>query len=557
MRHNYLHHLLVWDMLLTLIACDAQPTVGLPPTPNNPTVSVQTQTQALAPATACARAFVTHALEHVTETHGPAVRMFETNGTGVAVNDLNADGRLDIVLANFKGPSTILWNLGGLQFEKETLADYKTRAVSMVDVDGDGHLDIVFTHVAESLSWWRNVPAADVAARPTFVRTGLPGVLKPAHSMAWGDVDADGDLDLVTGSYDAELHLQPGSTFLFSGGAGVYYYARQGAEFVAERLIDHSEALTSAIFDFDADGDQDILIGNDFDTPDYAWAKTPKGWQAVRPFPLTAQHPMSFDVGDINNDGWPEIFATDMKPYDVSVETMVEWLPMMATMRQVRPSGQTAENVLLTRTASGTYSEVAAPRGINASGWSWSGKFGDLDQDGFLDLYVVNGMIDAELFHYLSNHELVEENQVFRNLGDGSFLPAPDWGLGSTASGRGLSLADLDNDGDLDAVVNNLNSPAQLLENQLCQNTNLQVAVRWPQSLNTHALGAKLTLYTSVGIYHREVRANSGYLSSDPARIHFGVPADAQLLALTIHWPDNMFTQLTDLQTQSLLTVTR
>ena len=128
---------------------------------------------------------------------------------------------------------------------------------------------------------------------------------------------------------------------------------------------------------------------------------------------------------------------------------------------------------------------------------SWSTKFGDLDRDGWLDLYAANGMIDSELFGYLPGAELVEPNEVLRNDGDGMFTRMPGWGLGSLASGRGMSLADLDLDGRLDAVVNNLRSPAELHWNRLCGGRGIEVDLRDPASPNRAAVGARLTVWTS------------------------------------------------------------
>ena len=204
--------------------------------------------------------------------------------------------------------------------------------------------------------------------------------------------------------------------------------------------------------------------------------------------------------------------------------------------------------------------ENRAPEaGVDASGWSWSAKFADLDNDGLQDLYVVNGMYSEASFGHLPDAELIEQNQVFHNQGGGSFRRAPEWGLGSTAGGRGMSIADLDGDGDgdLDIVVNNLRAPAELLENRLCGGASLQVDLLWPGSGNTHAIGSRLTLHTSTGTYLRETRSSSGFLSGDPNRVHFGFPEGAELQRLEITWPDGARSTLPAPAANILLTVRR
>jgi hypothetical protein len=218
---------------------------------------------------------------------------------------------------------------------------------------------------------------------------------------------------------------------------------------------------------------------------------------------------------------------------------------------------QLMENVLQQRTADGRFENLAPLTGLDATGWSWSAKFGDLDNDGFLDIYVVNGMAAQDLFGHLPHNELVEENQAFHNRGYGRFAAAPEWDLNATSGGRGMSMADLDNDGDLDIVVNNLLAPAQLFENQLCAGSSLEIDLVWPGSHNTRALGAKLSLQTSTGTYYREVKADSGYLSGDPARVHFGFPAGSQLKSLEIMWPDGGVSIVTDIPGDEYLVVER
>jgi hypothetical protein len=249
-----------------------------------------------------------------------------------------------------------------------------------------------------------------------------------------------------------------------------------------------------------------------------------------------------------------------MRPYDDAPEVEAAWQLVMDDMMADPHSPddpQIMANVLQLRTGVAGYQDTAGPRGIEATGWSWSGKFGDLDQDGWLDLYVINGFMATTTFPHLPDHELVEENQAFQNSGNGYFSAVPEWGLGSTRSGRGMSMADLDNDGDLDVVINNLRGPAQLFENQLCHGNSLQVDLRWPTSGNSRALGAKLILYTEVGSLYRDVRAASGHLSGDPARVHFGFPHNTVLHGLAVHWPDGETSAVTELQSDSLMMITR
>ena len=507
-------------------------------------VAVQVDARPLPAHAACSGSFVEHELPHVTGTAFERVTYFASNGAGLAIGDLDNDGDEDFVLANLLGPNHIFWNLGGLEFRPQALFDGSLRAVALVDVDGDAWLDITATSRSGSVLVWHN---AGAGAEPLFhtdrrpVR--LPGVDGYAYALQWADLDRDGDLDLATGSYDASMEKQIGRRALDASNLGGVFVYTQGHDgrFESTRLASRAQALALHLWDADGDGRLDILVGNDFDTQDVLLLATPDGrWQAAAPFARTTFSTMSFDADDIDNDGTLELFAADMHPYSEAAEIMRQWEPVLQTMPPPDPAHapQAMANVLQTRTGDGGWVDRAPEWGIPYSGWSWSAQFGDLDQDGFLDLYVVNGMTAQELFSHLPGDELVEENQAYRNEDGRRFVPEPAWNLNSKAGGRGMGLADLDGDGDLDVLINNLRSPARIFENQLCTGQSLVVHLSQAATGNTRALGAEVRLQTSTGIYRRQVQAASGYLSGRSPALHFGLPEGSEILALEVRWPD-------------------
>jgi enediyne biosynthesis protein E4 len=497
----------------------------------------------------CSGQFVTLELDHITKARGDEVTFYDSNGSGVAVGDLDNDGDIDIVLANLKNNNSIFWNEGDLSFRKEELSHGDSRGVAVVDVNGDGWNDIVFTQSLGTPSYFRN-------ERGVFEKDYLRGVDFLAYTMTWGDLDTDGDLDLVTASYDSLLEKELRDTFLFSSGAGVIVYTNTPDGFIAKRLAEKSQALALTLFDIDNDGRQDIIVGNDFDVPDYFYVNQDGQWIETQPFSRYTKNTMSFDVADIDNDGMNELYATDMKPNFNDLSELAIWMELMnkGFNKQVRSSPQRPENVLQNRTKDG-FQNIGYDVKLDATGWSWAGEFGDLNNDGLQDLYVVNGMIAKDVFAFLPNYELVEKNRIFRNLGNNTFDKV-DWGLTSTASGRGMVMADLDSDGDLEIVVNNLESPSVIFENQMCGGDALEVDVTW-SSTNNRAIGATLKLNTSAGTFMRDIRTTSGYLSGESSRVHFGVPKDATLNSLEVLWPDGQTSTIKDLQVNTLMSVTR
>lgn len=526
---------------------------SLPAQPASPAprfAAVSVSTTPLQRSTACRGDFETHRLDHTTGVHGGVPLLFDSHGSGVAAGDLDRDGDADLVLANVAGESSLLWNHGGLRFQRQALASGPTRAVNLVDLDADGWLDIVFTRQGSLPVWWRN--SGDGMGEARFARAAPLLTPSLAYAMAWADLDGDGDLDLVTGSYDAELAATMGRGELH--GTGVYFHERRAEDLLPTRLAPRAQALAILLTHLDDDRQLDIVVGNDFDEPDRTWLRSANGWVPVALFSSMSLNTMSLAAGDVDNDGIDEIFSADMKPYSDDPAILEFYGPLPESQAE---AVQTSANALLVRRAGG-YENLAAGAGLDASGWSWAAQFGDLDNDGFLDLYVVNGMMSEELFAHVAAYALVEENQVFRNDGRGAFQPMPSWRAGSIASGRGMVMVDLDDDGDLDIVVNNLLAPAQLLENRLCHGAAaLLVAARWPGGINTGAIGSRLVLRTSAGEMHREITASSGYLSGNVAAVHFGFPRTAEPLRLQIDWPDGARSRVDQPPADTRITVIR
>jgi len=486
-------------------------------------------------------------------------RVYGGAGSGLAVNDLNNDGLIDIFFVNIEYNSSIFWNKGNLKFEKEIFEVTGGKNVNLVDYNGDSRIDIFITFMRKSPLLFENY----VSNNKTLFRKVNINFNANAFSSDWADLDLDGDLDLVVGSlYSNQTFINSSPNQLRNNGFGIILYENQNDSFKEVKLHNLSKALVLTIFDIDDNGLQEIFVGNDFDIPDYTYFCDSKGCRERKIFNLTSWFTMAYTFGDVDNDGDTDVFSVGMDFYELYYKKKWrEWLNLrnetiFGDMSMNKDGIQINQNVLQINN-NGIFNESAKIRGVSSTGWSWSSKFSDFDNDGDLDLFVVNGMIDRWLKRNLKIEGIEEENFMFVNDGNGYFINDKSLGLNSTKGGRSMSFADLDNDGDMDIIIHNEISNASVYINNECKNEFVEFELLQKESKNRYSIGGKVILNTSLGILSRTVQVSSGYLSGDSYRLHFGLGKNAIIYDSKVIWPDGTNTKFPEIAKNKLMRITK
>jgi hypothetical protein len=532
------------------------------------------------------------------------------NGGGVAVADINNDQLPDLYFVCTNGKNRLYLNEGNFKFRDITETagvaseeGFET-AVTAADVNGDGWLDFFVCRAgpeenADRISKLfinnQNLTFTDKAAE-----FGLADK-SPATGANFFDYDLDGDLDCYLLNYPKDLGAANTLTLKYGpdGKTPVpdltpkaphdsdNFYKNENGKFVnvskQAGIQNFGFGLSVSVSDLNTDGWPDVYVGNDFVQPDNIFINNQKGGftdQLARYFRHCSMSTMGTDLSDFDNDGRIDLMAVDMFPSkNYRQKSLKTTNPLSRYLSMVKYGyfDPIARNMLQRNNGNGTFSDVACMAGVFKTDWSWSCLLADLDNDGLKDLHIANGYrkevtnrdyqdfvlpeVDKrraaskkkdyeDLISYLGKMpEYKIRNFVYQNKGNWQFEEkSGDWMTMPATWSCGGAWTDLDADGDLDLVVNNLEEPAFIYKNLTREQNsgNYLQAKLQGNTGNTFAVGASVLIeYQGVKQY-QELNPSRGIFSSVEHLIHFGLGQSAQVDKLTVRWPDGKFQVLTN-----------
>lgn len=546
---------------------------------------------------------------------------FIYNGGGVAVGDLNGDGLQDLFFAGNQVDNRLYINKGGLKFQDISTSsgvqkpnpEIWSSGVTILDINLDGLQDIyVCNTLSEEANNRRNLlyinQGNDGEGNPSFQEMGAAyGVADTSHSShaQFFDYDRDGDLDLFVGVNLIEGRYPNQFVDIKLDGTGLNrdnLFRNDWDESLGHPvftdvsleagLLQDGYSHSTLIHDFNEDGWPDIYVANDYQSDDLIFINNQDGTftnQAGKIFKHFSLSAMGSDVADFNNDGAADFFTTEMQPYYNKRKKLFQgessYQMQILTERFGYNYQYTRNTLQLNRgtdpdTDLPVFSEVGMYAQVQETDWSWAALFADYDNDGWQDLYVANGFprdvtdrdfADFRAFasNLVTTKELYERipevkspNFLFRNQGDLTFASVgKEWGLAFPSFSNGAAYADLDNDGDLELVTNNIDDEAFLFENTTNQASMvspsqqyLRVNLQGPES-NPGAYGAKIEIRHGGIQQLRFNLSNRGYLSQSENIAHFGLGEVSEIDTLLVTWPDGRQTLQEGVKSNQILEI--
>jgi len=532
--------------------------------------------------------------------------LYYYNGAGVAVGDVDGDGLPDLYFTSNLGSNKLYRNKGNYQFEDITdragVADsigWKT-GVTMADVNGDGKIDIYVSGADYLGLHGRNVLYINNGDGTFTDRTKQYGLDRVGYNTQalFFDYDGDGDLDMYL--LDHSTHTQrpqaqgspksPRTSDRLLRNDGGHFTDVTDAAGLRDGIDGYGLGIVAS--DFNNDGCPDIYVANDFQGNDYLYINNCNGTfteSIAKETGHTSRFSMGVDAADFNNDGRTDIISLDMLPEREDIlktSANAETFNVYNLMLQAGYEPQYARNALQLNRGKGKFSEIGYLAGVFATDWSWAALFADLDNDGRKDLFVTNGIYrrpnDMDYISFVGNeavqatlHDTITRgnlrllqkmpqvpiaNYAFQNEGDLRFRNmAEAWGLAQPGFSNGAAYVDLNNSGNLDLVVNNINAPASIYRSrarEINKNHYLTVQLRG-SGANTAGIGAKVEITQKGEKQIVEQMPTRGFLSSVDPRLHFGLGPSNRIDSLTVIWPDHRFQTLTNLEGDRILALSQ
>lgn len=510
------------------------------------------------------------------------------NGGGVAVGDINNDKLPDIFFVSNQKKNKLYINKGDLKFEDVSISSGISgnsswnSGVSMVDINADGFLDIYVCAISELLDFEGHnelfINNGDGTFSEKSKEYGLDYQGYSTQSYFF-DYDKDGDLDMYLVNHAIHTADSHGPSnirnkrmplvgdILFKNDNGKFIDVSDEANIYGGG---NGYGLSASIADFNNDGWEDIYVCNDFHEDDYYYINNKDGSfteSLEHSFSVSSRFSMGSDAVDINKDGYTDLITLDMLPSDEKAIKESEGEDVMLNsekqMRRLGYKNQYTRNMLHISNNGTYFSEQAIINNISNTDWSWSSLIADFNNDTHQDLFITNGILrrpndlDFTKFistKYKSGTDSKDDSWLYKSLDEMPSGKVPNeifegdsknftnrtgsWINKNPSISNGAVYADLDLDGDLDLVLNNLNELASIFENTTTNKNYLSISLNYKDK-NTEGVGSKVTLYANNGLQTKALYKSRGFISSIESKLNFGLDTINKIDSVQIIWPNH------------------